>query len=50
MEDKLNDLLGVASGNKELKVGIDNNQIYLLGLVILISVLLGTFFGRKFSK
>lgn len=48
-ESKINSIIDVVSGEREIKVGIDNNQILLLCLGLAIAIFLGVWGGRKLS-
>ena len=50
MDSKIDSVLDVIGGNKELKVGIDTNQMVLLALLLMIAVFIGVFTANKLSK
>jgi hypothetical protein len=49
-ENKIDNIFDVLGGNKEFKVGIDNQQMVLLALLLMLAVFIGVFTANKLSK
>ncbi len=43
----VNDILSVASGNKEFKVGIDTTSLLMFGLAVFIAMFLAVLLGNS---
>lgn len=50
LSDKIGGVLDVASGEKELKVGLETDQIVVASLLIMLAVFIGVFAANKLSK